>query len=206
MLQKLRSFVQCSVPPHPGGEFLRQQRIKDREALLELRLATTQHHHISAGHRSTAFFRKRAVGSYQGFKALFRIETGCQRDQAAWAQVAESCIHMLATQVLAGMPPIHVAETCRHSFCEWWRADGQIAIHYSLASCGNQLCSLNAGDRSIQAPCTHQLLFNPGRLPDQQAERVGTDVVGLISRPELFEVAGYLGGRQFEGGLKRELG
>ena len=104
------------------------------------------------------------------------------------------------------MPPVHLAETRRHCFGERWCADGQIAIHDRLTSCCNQLRSLHASDRAIQAAGAHQLLLNPGRLPDEQAERVGTDVVGLIPRPELFEIAGDLRGRQFERGLKCELG
>ena len=71
MLQELRGFIKGSVPPHPGGEFLWQQRIEDRETLLKGRLASTQHHHITAGNRSTAFFRKWTVRSHKSFKRLF---------------------------------------------------------------------------------------------------------------------------------------
>ena len=35
MLEQLRGFIKGPVPPNPGGEFLRQQGVKDCETLLQ---------------------------------------------------------------------------------------------------------------------------------------------------------------------------
>ena len=97
---------------------------------------------------------------------------------------------MLTAQIIGLESSIHAAQEGRDRGCQRWCAQRQISIHDGLATGLNQFGALHSSDRSLQATGAHQLLFHPGRLPDQKTKRVGSNASLLVARPELVQVAG----------------
>ena len=92
------------------------------------------------------------------------------------------------------MVTVELGDSGNQLTCSGWGAQGQIGVDHGLATGVQQFIGLLAGDRTVEAAGTHQLLFCPGGLPDQQTEgvRTGAGVALLLRRPELLQVGGHL--------------
>ena len=112
-------FIEGAVPPHPAGQFRRNQRIHHAQPPLQGFHAAAHHHHITANRRGRAVFRQGAVGGHKGFQMLMAIEAGSQGDQPPGLVQADGRIHVLTAQILAGLMPGELAQLPGQFGCQW---------------------------------------------------------------------------------------
>ena len=157
-------------------------------------MATPQHHHITTGGGSASLLRQGAISRHQRLQTLVGVDGRRQGDQASGLELTQGRVDVLPPQIVGQVVTVELGDSGNQLTRSGWGAQGQIGVDHGLATGVQQFIGLLAGDRTVEAAGTHQLLFCPGGLPDQQTEgvRAGAGVALLLRRPELLQVGGHL--------------
>ena len=183
LFHQVGGFIEESVPPDPGRHGGWQQRLKDRHAVSQGIVATPQHHYIATGGGSSSLFRQGAVSGYKRFESLVGVDGRRQGDQSSGLEFTQGRVDVLPAQIVRQGVTVELGDGSDQLSGGGWCAQGQIGVDHGLATGLQQRIGLLSGDRSVEPAATHQLLFRPGGLPDQQAEGVGTGArVALLFR------------------------